>query len=205
MSTLTISPPELPEGLWRAVTAAYSQPPRAYHSFAHAEEVLRHVASVTAAGPGWWQPDEVVLAALFHDAVYSPRRTDNEARSADLAAEAIATWLPHRPLDVERVRELILLTARHGRLDGAVLDDDARHFVDCDLAILGAPAAQFDAYDAGVAEEYRPFVPGPIFRFNRRRFLTGLLSRERLFLSDFFHERLDAPARANLRRVLGRD
>jgi len=30
-----------------------------------------------------------------------------------------------------------------------------------------------------------------------------LLARERIFLSDFFHQRLDAAARDNLRRALG--
>ncbi len=52
MSTLTNTPFPLPEGLIRAVQAAYAHPPRAYHSFAHAQEVLAHVGEVTA-GPGW--------------------------------------------------------------------------------------------------------------------------------------------------------
>lgn len=204
MSTLTNTPFDIPEGMLRALLAAYATPPRAYHSFTHVQEVLRHMAEVTA-GPGWTHPNEVFLAVLFHDARYLVGASDNEARSADLALEAIATWLPGQGLDTGRVRTLIELTARHGKLDGDALDADTRHFLDCDMAILGAPAAQFDAYDAAIAEEYRPRVPGPIFRFNRRRFLKGLLGRDRIFLSDFFHQRLDAPARANLRRVLGRD
>jgi predicted metal-dependent HD superfamily phosphohydrolase len=203
MSTLTHTAQALPEGLLRAAEAAHATPPRAYHSFAHVREVLGHVAEV-AAGPGWQRPREVKLAALFHDAVYVIGRSDNEARSADLAAEAIATWLPGAGLDVAFVRTLIALTARHGRIGPDGLDADTRHFLDCDMAILGAAPARFDAYDAAIAEEYLGRVPGPIFRFNRRRFLAGLLERERIFLSDFFHERLDAAARANLRRVLGR-
>ncbi len=38
----------------------------------------------------------------------------------------------------------------------------------------------------------------------RGRFLAGLLKRPRIFLSDDFHARCDAAARANLRRRLGR-
>ena len=71
------------------------------------------------------------------------------------------------------------------------------------MAILGADAATFDAYDRAIAEEYRGRVPGWLYRINRRRFLRGLLGRERIYLSTFFHERLDLAARANLRRVLG--
>lgn len=203
VSTLTNTPLTIPEGLLRAAVAAYAQPPRAYHSFAHVQEVLRHFDTVSA-GPGWAHPKEVWLAALFHDAVYVSGRSDNEARSADLALDALATFLPREPLDTSRIRTLIELTARHGKLDRADLDEDTRLFLDCDMAILGAEPAAFDAYDAAIAEEYRS-VPRLVFRFNRNRFLKRLLDAERIFLSDFFHARLDAAARANLRRVLGRE
>ena len=201
MSTLTNSPFEIPEGLLRAVQAAYDQPPQAYHSFAHVQEVLGHVGEVTV-GPGWRQPREVFLAALFHDAVYVAGRSDNEAKSAELARRAIDTFLPGKGLDADRVAALILLTARHGKLSNSELDPDAAHFLDCDMAILGADAARFGAYDAAIAQEYQGAVPGFVFRFNRKRFLKRLLDAPRIFLSDFFHQRLDARARENLRRAL---
>jgi predicted metal-dependent HD superfamily phosphohydrolase len=72
------------------------------------------------------------------------------------------------------------------------------------MAILGADPEAFDAYDAGIAEEYRDHVPGFLFRLNRKRFLKGLLARERIYLSDWFHQRYDAPARVNLRRAVAR-
>ncbi|MFZ5440675.1 MAG: hypothetical protein ACOZQL_11750 [Myxococcota bacterium] len=199
---MTNTPLSIPDGLQRAVESAYATPPRAYHSFAHVQEVLRHVATVSA-GPGWAHPKEVFLAALFHDAVYVAGRSDNEAKSADLALQAIATYLPAERLDVALVRRLIELTARHGKLDRASLDDDARLFLDCDMAILGAAPDVFDAYDAAIATEYA-HVPTFLFRLNRRRFLAHLLEAERIFLSDFFHARLDAQARANLRRAVNR-
>ena len=60
----------------------------------------------------------------------------------------------------------------------------------------------FDAYDRGIAAEYRGHVPGWLFKLNRRRFLKALLAKPRIYLSDFFHQRYDAPARANLRRAM---
>lgn len=201
MSTLT-TPTELPEGLMRAVHSAYAQPPpRAYHSFAHVQEVLRHLAEVTA-GPGWAQPQEVLLAALFHDAVYLPGAKDNEAKSAGLARQAIETFLPRAGVDSARVEQLILLTAKHGQLAPRDVDADQALFLDCDLAILGAEPATFDAYQRAIALEYA-HLPGPRFALGRRRFLSGLLRRDRIYLSDFFHARLDAAARANLARALG--
>lgn len=196
----------IPQAQLAEIEAAYASPPRAYHDFGHVREVLRHYDAV-AAGPGWVQPLEVRLAVLYHDAVYEAGRSDNEAKSAELAVERIAHWLPGAGIDAARVAELIVLTARHGqhapqdfgKTAGA---DDTRHFLDCDMAILGAEPATFDAYDRGIAAEYRGKLPGWLFRNRRRAFLKALLARERIYLSDFFHARLDAQARANLRRAI---
>ncbi|WP_255595168.1 hypothetical protein [Lysobacter sp. BMK333-48F3] len=194
-------PLQLPEELRGALEAAYAAPPRAYHNLGHVAEVLGHYADV-AAGPGWRQPVEVALAVLYHDAIYHAGRRDNEARSAQLAREHIARWLPQAGIDADRVAGLIELTARHGAIAREDVDEEARLFLDGDMAILGAATAQFDAYDRGIASEYRGHVPGPLFRLNRRRFLKGLLKRERIFLSDYYHARYDAAARNNLRRAV---
>lgn len=193
----------LPPEQWAALREAYATPPRAYHNFSHVEEVLRHYDEV-ASGPGWEQPEEVRLAVLYHDAIYEAGRKDNEARSAELAVAHIASWLPGRGIDAARVAELINLTARHGSLvPGDVdVDRDAALFLDCDMAILAADETTFAAYDRGITAEYRGHVPAWLFKLNRRRFLKGLLSKERIFLSDWFHERLDTKARINLRRAV---
>ncbi|MBL9037058.1 MAG: hypothetical protein JNG84_00960 [Archangium sp.] len=201
MSTLTTDPFSVPPAMLQAVRAAYDVPPRAYHSWSHIEAVLRHVDDV-ARGPGWKQPREVVLAALFHDAIYDAGRKDNEARSAELARHAIAEHLPNEGIDIERVAAFIELTARHGAVTN--VDPDAAHFLDADMAILGAPPHIFDAYDAGVATEYAPFVAPDLYRAGRRKFLTTLLAAPRIFLSDFFHQRYDSAARDNLRRAVDR-
>lgn len=199
MSTLTNTPLPIPEGMMRALMAAYAEPPRAYHSFAHVQEVVRHFHSV----PHWSHPREAFLAILFHDAVYVAGKGDNEAKSAELAGRAIETYLPGEGLDVNRVCALIELTAKHGKVDPTDLDQDTQHFLDCDMAILGAPADQFDAYNFAISQEYQN-VPRVIFRFNRNRFLSRLLESPRIFLSDLFHERFDGAARENLKRTLAR-
>jgi predicted metal-dependent HD superfamily phosphohydrolase len=192
---------QLPSEQMQSLQAAYATPARAYHNFAHVEEVLRHYDAV-AIGPGWQKPMEVRLAVLYHDAIYEAGRKDNEARSADLAVEHLQRWLPDRGIDADRVAELINLTARHGSLKPGDVDRDAALFLDCDMAILASDAATFAAYDRGITAEYRGKVPAWLFKLNRRRFLKALLGRERIFLSDWFHERLDAQARINLRRAV---
>lgn len=188
-----------------ALRKAYASPPRAYHHFGHIEDVLAHYRTV-AEGPGWRQPREVWLAVLYHDAIYMPGRGDNEAASARLAAEHIARWWPHAGIDAQRVVDLILLTARHGALHAADFDSDAaredvRHFLDCDMAILGTASEAFADYDRGIAEEYRA-VPRWLYKIRRRRFFKTLLASERIYLSDFFRDRFEAQARRNLQAAI---
>lgn len=210
----------LPAEQRAALIAAYAEPPRAYHHIGHVIEVMRHYVDV-ADGPGWRRPREVAWAMLYHDAVYRPGRKDNEAASARLARAHLERWPPaaenggaSEPPDHARVVALIELTARHGVLRREDLIDEARatletaadiddtlHFLDCDMAILGAPAPRFDAYDRAIAEEYRA-VPRWLYRRKRRQFFRMLLGSERIFLSDFFRDRLEADARRNLERTL---
>lgn len=193
------APVDVPDAQWRALADAHATPPRAYHNLDHVHAVLRLWREVRD-GPGWDAPAETFFAVLYHDAIYVPGRDDNEARSAVLAREHLARW--QRGVDAGRVAQLIELTARHGRLEPGDVDRDAALLLDCDMAILGAPPAEFAAYDRAIAAEYRGVVPAWMYRLKRRRFLKGLLARERLFLSDYFHAGRDAQARINLRRAV---
>jgi predicted metal-dependent HD superfamily phosphohydrolase len=190
----------LPAELRASLREAYASPPRAYHHFGHVLEVAASYREV-AQEVGWEQPREVFLAVLYHDAVYEAGRKDNEARSAQEARRAIARWLSNQDLDAARVVALIELTARHGKLTPDDVGRDEALFLDCDMAILGATPTRFDAYETAIAEEYAA-VPRPMYLSGRRAFLQRVLEKPRIFLSPFFHERLDARARSNLRRAL---
>lgn len=197
---LEASPLPLPAAWPALLAAAYGEGRRAYHTVAHVAEVLRHLAWARARlGPAALDDEaSVVVAVLFHDAVYDARAKDNEARSAALAREALAA----APIaDPARVTELILATARHGAIDPGA-DRDLALFLDCDMAILGAAEAPYDAYERGVAYEYAEAYPPAAFREGRAAFLEALAARPRLFATALFHDAYDAAARANLRRAI---
>jgi predicted metal-dependent HD superfamily phosphohydrolase len=195
LSTLPFS---LPLALEQALRAAYAVPARAYHSFAHVTEVLEHFASARSL---FHDPVSVALAVLFHDAIYEPGRADNEAASAELAATLISAHLPRLTVDLARVQELILLTARHGRLSPDEVDADAALFLDCDMAILGAPWPRFQQYEQAIATEYAA-LPRELYQAGRERFVRGLLGREVIYLSEPFRARFEQPARSNLERSI---
>lgn len=204
---MRIGPIDIPAPMAASLQAAYAHPPRAYHHFGHVQDVLLEHERV-ARDVGWSRPVETTLAVLYHDAVYVAGRSDNEARSAALARQHLAQWMPGAQVDAARVAALIELTARHGQLThgdfgtGAEADD-TRLFLDCDMAILGAPPPEFQRYDQAIAEEYRGVVPAWLYRRKRKAFLRGLLDRPRIYLSDYFHARLDARARENLSHASG--
>lgn len=196
----------LPAAQLQSLRDAYASPPRAYHHFGHVQDVLAHYREVETTGAGWHHPREVWLAVLYHDAIYVPGRSDNEAESADLAIEHVERWWPQAGIDPQRVAGLILLTARHGALGSedagtGEAGDDTRRFLDCDMAILGATPEVFAAYDRAIAEEYRA-VPRWLYRIKRRQFFKRLLASDRIFLSDFFRDRFEAQARRNLQAAL---
>ena len=175
------------------LAAQYGEPHRAYHNATHIAEVLRWF-DIVGDEVGWSSPRDVYDAVLFHDVIYDAKAHDNEERSAQLALAHGCS--PH-------TAELIRLTARHGKVTRDEVDTDAAIFLDCDTAILGAPPAEFDAYDRAIAIEYG-HVPADAFKAGRGAFLTMMRKRPRLFLTDFFHARLDAAARANLDLALER-
>ena len=174
-----------------ALAEAYGQPHRAYHTATHIAEVLGWYDRV-ADDVGWAAPVDVYLAIVFHDAIYVAGAKDNEARSAAWARVEGCS---------DRTAEMIELTARHGGLVPGDVDDETARFLDCDMAILGSDPPAFAAYDAAIAIEYRA-VPVEAYRAGRRAFLAGVLAKPRIFLSDYFHTRLDAAARANLAAAL---
>lgn len=177
----------------------YAEPHRAYHGQAHIDTLLaglagedRHVENKAA----------TELAIWYHDAIYDPSASDNEARSADLlVAEMHGLACPSVVSAAER---MVRATASHELPPDLpdALRGDTVTFLDLDMAVLGADPADYDVYEAGIAAEYIPVHGLTNFRTGRAAFLRAMLTRERLFHTERFHHRLDAAARANLRRGL---
>jgi predicted metal-dependent HD superfamily phosphohydrolase len=180
----------------KQLTDAYQASDRHYHSLQHIRALLdcadQHAATL--------QDTEVVqLAIWFHDAIYSPRRDDNEARSAALAQE----FLGHSTLSKERCQRVAYLIERtkdHTQPQPTP-DPDLHFFLDADLQILGAPEADYWHYARQVRQEYR-LVPDFMYRRGRRKVLEKLLGAAVLYQTPLFRDKLDAQARRNLKAEL---
>jgi predicted metal-dependent HD superfamily phosphohydrolase len=182
-----------PRGVFEELLARYREPQRAYHTLEHLDECF---AALDLYRGECERPAEVELGLWFHDAIYDPRRSDNEALSADWAERALREAGVARAA-CARVRELVLAT-KH---DAAPAGADARLLVDIDLGILGAAPARFDAYERQVRIEYA-FVPDDAFRSGRARILRAFEARTAIYATPRVHAEREAQARQNLARSL---
>jgi predicted metal-dependent HD superfamily phosphohydrolase len=174
-----------------ALVAAYADPSRGYHDTLHLTEVLDRLDELSAAGVGF-DATVAALAAWFHDAVYDGER-DAEERSAMWAEEALAGTT--YAADVAR---LVRLTETH---DPDPEDLAGQVLCDADLAILAAPPARYDAYVAGVRQEYA-HISDADFAAGRAAVLHGLTDRGQLFHTAYGREHWESVARSNLAREL---
>lgn len=176
--------------LGRNLLERYAEPHRHYHDRAHLREVLDAVDVLAEHAA---DPAAVRLAAWFHDAIYDPRASDNEAASARLAVQTLSRTNLRSEL-VTEVARLVELTATHqpdpDDANGAVL-------CDADLAILAADAERYARYVADVRSEYA-HVDDEAFRTGRRAVLEWLQQLQPLYRTPTAHRRWEPAARANL-------
>ena len=171
--------------------ALYGAPYRKFHNLCHIQDCL---CRFDESAPYLVDPDAVEFALWFHDAVYECGATTNEARSAEMFLElsaGAAFGFRHR------VCSLIMAT-RHRR---RVSDNDKRFIVDIDLSGFGAPWEEFMRNGQLLREESG--------RQNEHEYQTGQLNflgrlqrRPTVFSTDYFRDKYEATARANLSRVL---
>jgi predicted metal-dependent HD superfamily phosphohydrolase len=176
-----------------SVLRGWTEPHRRYHGLDHLLDCLARLDESPAVGDG---RDLTEAALWYHDLVYRPGASDNEARSAELARAALVEGgAPDATAD--EVARLVRLTDHV-----APPEDPVGELVcDVDLSILGRPAGEFDEYERRIREEYQQ-VPDPLYRAGRARVLAKLLARDPLFRTDFFRRRYEDSARHNLRRSL---
>ncbi len=178
-----------PAPVARNLLARWSEPQRHYHTLVHLEACL---AGLDAHRSLAADPATLEAALWFHDAIYDPCATDNEARSAALAIAVLRAAGVAEAITA-KVEGLILATHAHE----AASDPDAALLLDLDLAILGASPAAYQAYAAAIRREYA-WVPEPDYRRKRAALLARFLQRTRLYLTAPFFARHEAAARANL-------
>ncbi len=188
-----IASPPSPSGaevyaqLTRLLGASY----RRYHTLEHIHDCLRRLDRVASLLD---DPDAVELGLWFHDAIYEMDSGTNEQQSAELF-EKLAKGAD--PAFRRRVCGLIMAT-RHR---GGERNHDRRYMVDIDLAGFGASWDEFMRNGVLLREE-SPKKSDTQYHSGQVSFLQRLQRRRHFFATEYFRDRYEAKARANLRRLL---
>ncbi len=180
---------------WNELSTTYGGSKRAYHNLTHLENMLHELQATQHAIQTW---DALLFALYYHDFVYEPLLSDNEEKSAQLAAERM-TALGISPETIELSKETILATKTHLPHPTA----DINYFTDADLAILGQPWEVYAAYADNVRKEYA-LVPSLLYRRGRKKVLQHFLATESVFKTTHFRYRYETAARENIRKELSR-
>lgn len=178
----------------RALRARYQEAHRAYHDLTHLDACLalleQHRADAARVG-------ELLLALLFHDAVYDPLAHDNEAQSAQLARAHLEHAQAQRDA-IERVCAMILDTRTHEPSSA-----DAALLLDLDLSILGEDPPTYERFERAIRAEFQA-IPDEHFLPGRAAVLERFLTRPHIYRGAAMRAQREERARQNLSRAIAR-
>ena len=175
--------------IYQRLIEAYAEPQRHYHTLAH----IRHCLDMFDQCRSLLEnPDAVELSIWFHDVIYLPGASDNEARSAALYRQLAQE--SHSDEIRQRVDDMIIATLH---LEQPIEDPDTQFMVDIDLSSFGLPWDEF-LRDSKALRRENSDVSDADYYDKAKKFQTSLLARERFYQTDFFYQRLETQARKNL-------
>ena len=155
-------------GCLAEVAGHWNERQRCWHGPNHALTLLREAADATANEA---DRDALRLAAVYHDAIYNPRASDNEEQSAALLARHAVD--PDAPA-VRRAGEIIVDSKWSRRPESPL----SQIFFRLDTYQLseGCPLAERLAYERAIFREYQ-WAPWREYRHKRAEFLRGWAER----------------------------
>src|SRR5215470_7732765 len=184
------SHPSVIERSFNSLVEYYSEKDRAYHDLSHIQSLLSLSESLL---DKIQNRDALYFAIWFHDVIYDTKRSDNEEKSAEFAAEALASLgVPEQTNAI--VQEMILATKHHR---AANLSWDMEAFLDLDTSILGAPQEIYKDYSQAIRKEYS-WVHDSLYREGRMKVLNDFLGRERIYYTEEIGAKYEAQARRNI-------
>ena len=178
------------------ISARYSESHRAYHTLEHLHQLFMQLENISSAS-GAVSSDAIAFAVWYHDIIYKAGARNNEANSATVAGEALTLLAVPESLQ-QRVKAMIEATQHHQTDDA-----ETQLFLDADMAILGAPAAEYRRYNKQLAIEFKK-VPQLLYKRGRKRFIEKTLAEQKIFKTDGFNQRYEQQARENLYSELAR-
>ena len=181
---------QLGEVIFTDIVNAYSHPARHYHNLEHIQNLLTLSETFRDNSDRW-----IILqfTSWFHDYIYNPQAKDNEVQSAIYAQEKLKA-MNIVPDIIELVKQIILSTQKHQPLTTNIIN---AIFLDMDLSILGTSTESYLRYSQAIRQEYI-WLSDQDYQKGRIEFLSSFLAKKRIYFTEYFYQKLEAKARANL-------
>jgi predicted metal-dependent HD superfamily phosphohydrolase len=182
---------EYSEKIWQIIQSHYSEPHRFYHTLSHIELCIEQMDLVRSMLE---QPEQVEMALWFHDIIYQPDNSNNEAESAEFYKNLASNKSDDE--FIKAVVDLILVT-RH---TDSKLNHDQQYMCDIDMAAFGKEWPVFLEDSENLQKEF----PGTYDEFihGKRKFLNNLLLQPRIFYTEYFYNKYENIARDNIGNIL---
>ncbi len=183
--------------LGRHLKGLYTLPKRAYHNWGHVEHCLKELESYPIDKT---KAALLTIALMYHDAIYDPHDPYGQYHEylSSLRAEQDMLFLGISEEKCAVIARLILCTS-HAKYP--LKDPDERLMCDIDLTIFGQPWEKYQEYADAIRQEYS-FVSDQEYATGRKKVLSKFMERPRIFQTDFFYDKYEAQARANLLKEL---
>ncbi len=181
---------QLGEVIFTDLVNSYSHPSRHYHNLEHIQHLLSLSEIFKATSDR-----RIILqfTSWFHDCIYNPQAQDNEIQSA-IYAENKLKVMNIAPDIIELVKQIILSTQKHQPLTTNI---NNAIFLDMDLSILGTSTASYLKYSQAIRQEYI-WLSDQDYQKGRIEVLSSFLAKKRIYFTEYFYQKLEAKARANL-------
>ena len=180
---------DLPDMVRRRLLERWHEPHRRYHGVGHLRfglDALTQLGAQRLERIAYW----------CHDAVHTNTSPSDEHASVDIAEELL--WGRISDAELEEVTRLILVTIHHSPRSG---DAAGARISDADLAGLAADWPDYLENAAGIRAEL-PQLSEASWRERRSVQLQSLVSRERIFHTEYGFARWEDRARVNMLREL---
>ena len=149
------------------ILGMWNESHRSYHTLDHLNDLLDQ-ADENRERFDQKEYEMLVLASLFHDAVYEPANADNEERSADFFMSCCED--KSNP-DILAIRQMILDTKDHKASSRL-----SKIFSEFDMRIVERDLDSLLEWEKGISEEYSMY-PKEQYKEGRLKFLESLLDK----------------------------
>lgn len=150
------------------VLAMWNESHRAYHTLNHLNDLISQI-NENKSNFSEKEYEKLMLAAIFHDCVYDPMKSDNEEKSADFLMEcAVDKSNP----DILEVKQMILDTKTHKATTNL-----SESFNNYDMNIVERDFDQLLEWENGISFEYIPYYGKDNYKIGRLKFLESFLDK----------------------------